>query len=426
MKQRPMTAAGVYLFRAGLGSFATGMIFIGLSAYYIRVVGMTPLQLVLVGTAIELTCFLFEVPTGVVADNWSRKGSVLIGGFLIGACYVITGLAPFFIAIIIAEVIRGIGETFVSGAEEAWITDEVGSDNVGGLFMRSGQVAPIFNLIGVWTSVLLASAFGYALPIVLGALLLIAQAAICIFIMPETAFKTAPRGEKSIGHSMFGTFKAGAFAIRTTPVLLLLVLMELFIGASSEGFDRLEEAQYLITLQLPPMHLPIVGTLDPIAWFGVFITIGAIVNVTLLEVARRRVNFTDHTKVAKAMFAFNTIIIVATVGFALAGHFLVAFGLGLMRSMAYSLMRPIAATWMNQNIESQVRATVLSMNGQANALGQIAGGPGIGWVGNAFGIRAAIALAGILLTPSLALIYRTIRRDSLTSERVAVAEVVKP
>jgi DHA3 family tetracycline resistance protein-like MFS transporter len=421
-----MSAAGVYLFRAGLGSFATGMIFIGLSAYYIRDVGMSPLQLVLVGTAIELTCFLFEVPTGVVADTWSRKGSVLIGGFMIGACYIITGLAPFFVAIIIAEVIRGIGETFVSGAQDAWITDEVGVENVGALFMRSGQVAPVFNLIGVWGSVLLASAFGYALPILLGALLLIGQAAICIFIMPETNFKPATRGEKSVGQSMFGTFKGGALAIRTTPVLLLLVLMELFIGASSEGFDRLAEAHYLTTLQLPAMQLPWGGTLDPIAWFGVFITVSAFVNVTLLEVARRRVSFTDHAKVAKAMFAFNAIIIAATLGFALAGHFLVAFGMELLRGTAYSLMRPIAATWMNQNIDSRVRATVLSMNGQANALGQIAGGPGIGWVGNAFGIRAAIALAGMLLTPSLALILRTIRRDSLTSERVEAVEAARP
>ena len=400
--------------RAGFSAFATGMIFIGLSAYYIRDVGMSPLRLVLVGTAIELTCFLFEVPTGVVADSWSRKGSVLIGGFMIGVCYIITGLAPFFIAIIVAEIIRGIGETFVSGAEEAWITDEVGADNVGGLFMRSGQVFSIFNLIGVWTSVFLASAFGYALPILLGALMLIGLAAVCIYIMPETNFKPAPRGDKSVGQSMFGTFKTGAIAVRTTPVLLLLVVLELFIGASSEGFDRLSEAQYLTTLQLPPMQVPLIGTLDPIAWFGLFTTISAIIGVTLLEVARRRVNFTDHAKVAKAVFAFNVIIIVATLGFALAGNFIVAFGMELVRGMAYSLMRPIAATWMNQNIESRVRATVLSMNGQANALGQIAGGPGIGWVGNAFGIRAAIALAGILLTPSLALIYRTVRRDSLT------------
>jgi DHA3 family tetracycline resistance protein-like MFS transporter len=420
-----MHARSIYLLRAAVGSLASGLIFIGLSAYYIRDVGMSPLQLVLVGTAIELTCFLFEVPTGIVADTYSRKWSVLIGGFLVGVCYIITGLAPFFVAIIIAEVIRGIGATFESGADEAWITDEVGADNVGALFLRVGQVAPIFNLIGVLVSVLLASRFGYAVPILIGALMMIALAAFSMFAMPEKGFVRAPvetRHGASLPQRMFGTFKAGALAIRTTPVLLLLVLMEVFIGTSSEGFDRLNEAQYLVTLGLPPLTLPVVGTLDPIAWFALFNIVWTILGVTVLEMARRRVTFEDHSKVAKAMFAFNAVIIVATLGFALAGNFVVAFGMELIRGVTYSLLRPIAATWMNQSIsDSRIRATVLSMNGQANALGQIFGGPGIGWIGNAFGIRAAIAAAGLLLTPALVLIARSLRKPALDANGIEPA-----
>ena len=38
-----------------------------------------PLQLVLVGTTLELACFLFEIPTGIVADLYSRRLSVVIG-----------------------------------------------------------------------------------------------------------------------------------------------------------------------------------------------------------------------------------------------------------------------------------------------------------------------------------------------------------
>jgi DHA3 family tetracycline resistance protein-like MFS transporter len=414
-----MHARSIYLLRAAVGSLASGLIFIGLSAYYIRDVGMSPLQLVLVGTAIELTCFLFEVPTGIVADLYSRKWSVLIGGFLVGVCYIITGLAPFFVAIVIAEVIRGIGATFESGAGEAWITDEVGADNVGALFLRVGQVAPIFNLIGVLVSVLLASRFGYATPILSGAVMMIALAAFSMFAMPETGFKRETHDGKPMSERMFGTFKAGALAIRTTPVLLLLVLMEVFIGTSSEGFDRLNEAQYLVTLGLPPLTLPVLGALDPIAWFALFSVAWTVLGVTVLEMARRRVTFEDHGKVAKAMFAFNAVIIVATLGFALAGNFVVAFGMELIRGLTYSLLRPIAATWMNQSIsDSRIRATVLSMNGQANALGQIFGGPGIGWIGNAFGIRAAIAAAGLLLTPALVLIARSLRKPALDVDEV--------
>ncbi len=429
---RPMNARSIYYLREAVGALAGGLIFIGLSAYYIRDVGMSPLQLVLVGTAIELTCFLFEVPTGILADTYSRKWSVLIGGFLVGICYIITGLAPFFIAIITAEVIRGIGATFISGAEQAWITDEVGADRVGALFLRVGQIAPIFNLIGVLVSVLLATQFGYAVPILLGAVIMIALAAFSIFAMPETGFplkradgKREAHAGKPMGERMFGTFREGARAIRLTPVLLLLVLMEVFIGTSSEGFDRLSEAQYLVTLGLPPLTLPVVGTLDPIAWFALFNVVWTVLGVTFLEVGRRRMTFEDHGKVAKAMFAFNAVIIAATLGFALAGNFIVAFGMELIRGVTYSLLRPIAATWLNQSIsDSRIRATVLSMNGQANALGQIFGGPAIGWIGSAFGIRAAIAASGLLLAPALALIARTLRKSALDAGSAEPAEPV--
>ena len=133
---------------SGVSAFSMMLIFTALTAYYVRTIGMSPLQLVLVGTALELTCFLFEVPTGIVADVYSRRLSLLIGGFMIAACYILEGLVPVFIGIIIAEIIRGIGETFKSGATDAWITDEVGADHVGEVFARSGQIYQICGLIG--------------------------------------------------------------------------------------------------------------------------------------------------------------------------------------------------------------------------------------------------------------------------------------
>ena len=165
---RRLPAKTAYLLTIGIDSFARGLIFLGLTAYYVRTVGMNPLQLVLVGTAIELTCFMFEVPTGIVADTVSRRLSVIIGGVLVGACYMMTGLIPLFVAIVIAEVIRGIGETFMSGAFDAWITDEVGAENVGPVFVRSTQFGQGFSLIGGLVSVLLASWFGYQAPIFIG------------------------------------------------------------------------------------------------------------------------------------------------------------------------------------------------------------------------------------------------------------------
>src|SRR3989338_5885475 len=91
--------------------------------YQATVVGLNPLQLVLVGTMLEVITFIFEVPTGIVADVYSRKLSVMIGLLLIGLGFTVEGLFPFFSAVLIAQVIWGIGFTFVSGAREAWIAD---------------------------------------------------------------------------------------------------------------------------------------------------------------------------------------------------------------------------------------------------------------------------------------------------------------
>lgn len=57
-----------------------------------------------------------------------------------------------------------------------------------------------------------------------------------------------------------------------------------------------------------------------------------------------------------------------------------------------------------------MRATVLSMVSQADSMGQIAGGPVVGLVGN-FSIRLALAMSAVILTPAL-LLYRRTRQYS--------------
>ncbi|MGH2616839.1 MAG: MFS transporter, partial [Thermomicrobiales bacterium] len=88
--------------------------------YQVTVVGLDPFQMVLVGTVLEVTCFLFEVPTGVVADVYSRRLSILIGVALIGCAYVLEGAIPAFWAALGGQVFWGVGYTFTSGATQAW------------------------------------------------------------------------------------------------------------------------------------------------------------------------------------------------------------------------------------------------------------------------------------------------------------------
>ena len=87
--------------------------------YQVKVAGLSPLEMVLVGTILEATCFLFEVPTGIVADLYSRRRSILIGIAMIGLGFIVEGAIPAFVAIALAQVIWGVGYTSV---RSGWAT----------------------------------------------------------------------------------------------------------------------------------------------------------------------------------------------------------------------------------------------------------------------------------------------------------------
>jgi DHA3 family tetracycline resistance protein-like MFS transporter len=67
---------------------------------------------------------------------------------------------------------------------------------------------------------------------------------------------------------------------------------------------------------------------------------------------------------------------------------------------------PLNSAWVNQNLDPETRATVHSMVGQVDAIGQVAGGPGVGLIARFFSVVAAIATSGMLLMPAMFLVGR--------------------
>src|SRR5687768_14667480 len=136
------------------------------SVFLILQVGLDPLQLVLMGTILEVSYLLFEIPTGIVADAVSRKWSIVIGYLGTGIAFVMLGLADSFAIAALSQVLYGLSATFVSGADIAWLTDEVGEDSARPLYVRSEQFFNGGALVGIVGSVVLAS-IALRLPIVI-------------------------------------------------------------------------------------------------------------------------------------------------------------------------------------------------------------------------------------------------------------------
>jgi len=207
----------------------------------------------------------------------------------------------------------------------------------------------------------------------------------------------------------------------TAPILLLLVGVELFMGMSSEAFDRLKEAHFL-----RDVGLPAIGDIDAVVWFGIFWLVGMVIGFFVLRPLIRVVERTGREVVSRFLFGFALLELVAMIAFALSGSAWPAIAALLGVFFARDLQGPLYATWINEQItDSSVRATVLSISGQANAVGQAGGGPALGAIGNGWGIRAALVAGAVAIAPALALYGRAIRHDGLEPERGELPQAVE-
>ena len=398
----PVSARAVYITHEGVFAFAF-MLAATVNLVWQASAGLTPLQLVLIGTVLELTAFLCEIPTGVVADVYSRRLSVIVGVLLYGGGWTLEGSFAGFWAFLLSQVLWGSGSTFISGAHTAWITDEVGEENVDRVLLRGAQAAQVGSILAVPVAVAMASVqLNY--PIVAGGLLFFAIALFLILAMPERNFRPAPREGRSGYRTMVDTFLGGVRTVRGQPVLVTILAIGAVYGAASEGIDRLYTPHFL------SFSFPAIGELQPIVWFGA-ISLGASLLAALAtQLVLRRIDATDHRRTSRALFVISAFQIASVLAFALAGEFWIALGAYWSYAVFRRLTNPIYAAWLNQGLDPRYRATVLSFGGQVDALGQIAGGPVVGVIGTVASLRAALAVAGLVLAPALLLYARAIRQ----------------
>jgi MFS family permease len=95
------------------------------SVYLVVDAHLSASELVLIGVAQSLVALVFEVPAGVVADTISRKWSLVVSHALMGTAMIATGLVTGFGPLVATQMLWGLSWTFASGADVAWITDEL-------------------------------------------------------------------------------------------------------------------------------------------------------------------------------------------------------------------------------------------------------------------------------------------------------------
>ena len=392
-----LSAYKTYLLFSAITAMCFSLVATVMIVYHIETVHLNPLQLILVGTTLELACFIFEIPTGIVADVYSRKLSIVIGGVLTGVGFILEGSISSFVFVLVAQIVWGLGSTFISGSVEAWIAEEEKDKDLDKIYIKGAQAGQIGSVIGIVLSTVIAN-FSVRLPIIVSGVLFIILALFLWLYMPENNFKPSAPGDLNTFKKMVYTFKSGLKFVKSKSIIMILLAVTLFYGLSSEGYDRLSNAHFLQDTTLPKL-----GNLSSVTWFGIFGILGMILSFIVMHFMAKNLKNEDNRKNGKLLLCINILYISSMLIFALTRNFSLMLIAYLATNTFRIINKPIFSAWLNGHIDDNSRATVLSINGQMNSLGQILGGPIIGIIATNISVSIGIVCNSLLVAPVLVL-----------------------
>src|SRR6266571_7173956 len=127
--------------------------------YFVVDAHLSASQLVFLGTIMSATLVLSDIPTGVWSDAIGRKWPLVIGHMFLAAGMAMTGVVTAFPLILVTQVLWGLGWAFLTGADVAWVTDELDQSH---RIARVLTASASFDLAGGATGMVAFGVLGWA------------------------------------------------------------------------------------------------------------------------------------------------------------------------------------------------------------------------------------------------------------------------
>lgn len=352
-----------------------------------------PLQLVLLGTVLELTLLVSEVPTGVVADRFSRKWSVVIAFVIMSTALVLSAATLNYAVMLGAQALFGIGWTFRSGADVAWLTDEMtwlerqDDSNISvatdqsRVLLRRHRIGMASGLVAMVPTIIFGRGALREVIMITGITLGIAAVVLAVTMTDHYR-----QGQTEDEHPLTARqiLQDGFRTSRNVRSIRLLLIVMVLLGLGGDALDRLGFKQFMDDGDFGD---------DSLLWTGVLVMVLGALGVVVLW-------FTERALARGVQLAVLALILLI---FAAAGALVAAIVplVGVAAGMALQdpcreALDPVTAAWANREAPEASRATVHSFVSQAEGIGRAAGGVALASLAELTNIRWAIFGAAVL------------------------------
>jgi MFS family permease len=416
----PRSVIGFYLSSTALFTLAASIIW-GVNTLFLMGAGLNIFQVMLVNATFTGGQLVFEVPTGVIADTIGRKASFLlcIATLVVATVlYVLTYQMHWGIwAFIGASVLIGLGFTFQTGAVDAWLVDAL--DHIGydlpkeRVFAWNGMCAAAAMIVGTTLGGVLGQ-IGLAWPYYVRAGVLAVTFVLVAIMMRDVGFTPRPLRLSTFGEETRKIATEGVSYGWKHPVIRPMMFVSLVSGLFFI-FGFYSWQRYFLDL-LGKEYIWVDGLVA-----AGFSLAGIIGNALVKRVMARP----DGTRrnAPRLLAWISALMAVLTTAVGLVGlltphsatgllPFGIAAGLYLVSGVAFGLSGPVRQGFLNENIPSAQRATVLSLDSLFADGGGVVGQVGLGWLSKAVSIPLAWVVSGFILAPGYALYRRAERADA--------------
>jgi MFS family permease len=194
--------------------------------------GLSNAQISVLFAIWSVTGLLAEVPSGALADRWSRRGVVVLASVLQAAAFALWTAAPELWAFAAGFVVWGVGGALVSGASEALVYDGLAAHGADDSYVRvNGWMTAAELLVQVPTAFAAGALFA------LGGYLLVGWASVAFCLAAAALATRFPEAARAEEDPLAGTLRQGVGEAVRSPALRVLVLAVALIG----GLDAIEE-----------------------------------------------------------------------------------------------------------------------------------------------------------------------------------------
>lgn len=340
----------------------------------------------------SIAAVVLEIPSGYLADVWGRRKCLISGCIFFFLGYLCYSFTSTFTAFLCAEVLLGIGQTLVNGADSALLYDTTVQYKKEHLYLRyEGRITMIGNFAEAVAGIFGGLLAAYSLRFPFYAQAIIAFTGIpAAFALKELSIKS------KIQNPVNEIMRIIKYSLVTNKKLCYNIMYSGVIGAA--------------TLTMAWFVQPLLMNLKtPVSWYGVIWTV---LNLTVGLAAL----WSDRVDRYFGPRKMGILILLFIVG----GYVALAFNLsyaGLAILFIFYIFRgfatPILKGYINQMTFSEMRATVLSIRNFVIRLMFAAIAPFIGWLNDMYSLQTALLVsAGIILLPGAIFLGLQFRKTS--------------